>query len=114
MLLDFTKTGSLTRLPADGRLFSGAYTVSEAWSRAIYNHPSRPDGIVFRSRFDPAGKLAAIFDRDPHDWAVKGMRTWYEDLSLLAQLIRKTGMALQEFVAVAVTMKKGPKQEDLF
>jgi hypothetical protein len=114
MLLDLTKTGSLTRLPADARLFSGAYTVSQAWSRAIYTHPSQPDGIVFRSRFDPAGKLVAIFDREPHDWAVKGMGTWNENRSLLAQIIRKTGMALQESVAVPVTVKKGPKQEGLF
>ncbi len=61
-LVDLTGSG-LPKLGADSRLFSGDYRVSQSWGRAIWAHPSRPDGILYLSRHDPSRRSIAIFDR---------------------------------------------------
>ncbi|HEX5165057.1 MAG TPA: RES family NAD+ phosphorylase [Thermomicrobiales bacterium] len=61
-LVDLTADG-LIRLGADARLTTGQYTVSQRWSRAIWHHPERPDGVLYRSRHDPSRLSAALFDR---------------------------------------------------
>ena len=61
-LVDLTGSGR-ARLGADSRLFSGDYRISQAWSCAFWNHPSRPEGIQYRSRLDPSRYSVALFDR---------------------------------------------------
>lgn len=61
-LVDLTGSG-LPKLGADSRLFSGEYRLSQRWGRAIWAHPSRPDGILYLSRHDPSCQSVAIFDR---------------------------------------------------
>jgi hypothetical protein len=61
-LVDLTGPG-LPTLGADSRLFSGEYRLSQGWGRAIWAHPSRPDGILYLSRHDPSRRSLAIFDR---------------------------------------------------
>jgi hypothetical protein len=62
-LLDLTGKG-LARIGADARLASGDdYGLSQRWSKAIHEHPSQPDGILYRARHDPNRLSAAIFER---------------------------------------------------
>jgi len=39
------------------------YDVPQAWSRALFEHPIRPDGIAYHARHDDEGLCYAIFDR---------------------------------------------------
>lgn len=69
-LLDLTGKG-LARIGADARLTSGDdYGLSHRWSRAIHDHPSKPDGVLYRARHDPQRLSAAIFERVGPDLSV--------------------------------------------
>ena len=35
----------------------------QRWALALYRHPDRPDGIIYRARHDPACESLALFDR---------------------------------------------------
>jgi len=61
-LVDLVSSGGLARLGADARLCTGSYQVSRRWSRALHDHPSRPDGIRYPCRHDPARSAGAVFD----------------------------------------------------
>lgn len=51
----------MAHVRADNRLFTGAYSVSQSWSKAIYHHPYRVDGIRYHSRYDPEQFCYAFF-----------------------------------------------------
>jgi hypothetical protein len=53
----------LSRIGADNRLTATSYDLSQRWALALYDHPDRPDGLLYRSRHDPSRFCAAIFDR---------------------------------------------------
>jgi hypothetical protein len=56
-------SGGLTRLGTESSLTSGSgYKNTQRWSRALREHPSKPDGIYYRSRHDSARMAAALFD----------------------------------------------------
>ena len=38
------------------------YRITQAWSRAVFTHPDRPDGIMYRSRFDDDEICVALFE----------------------------------------------------
>jgi hypothetical protein len=59
--LDLFSTGGLTRIGADGRLFTGSYKIAQQWSRALRAHPSKPDGIRYPSRHDHTRVAYAIY-----------------------------------------------------
>lgn len=59
-VVDFTG-GGLARLSADSRLFSGYYYISQQWSENLLNHPSKPDGILYRSRHDPSRYCLGLY-----------------------------------------------------
>lgn len=61
-LVDITGEG-LARIGADAALCSGPYEVSQRWALAFWQHPSRPEGILYRARHDPARLCVAAFDR---------------------------------------------------
>ncbi|HLH36236.1 MAG TPA: RES family NAD+ phosphorylase [Alloacidobacterium sp.] len=63
--VDLYSTGGLTRIGADGRLFTGSYKIAQRWSRALRAHPSKPDGIRYPSRHDHTRIAYAIFSRPP-------------------------------------------------
>ena len=70
-VVDLTGSG-LSRIGADTRLSGGGdYELSQMWASAIYDHPSVPDGIVYRSRHDPERKSLAAFDRCSDVFEVK-------------------------------------------
>jgi hypothetical protein len=61
-LVDLRGPG-LRQLGADSRLWTGEYTISRRWALALHDHPDRPDGILYSSRYDPSQACAAIFER---------------------------------------------------
>lgn len=63
--IDLFSTGGLTRIGADGRLFTGSYKIARKWSAALRAHPSKPDGIRYPSRHDHTRVAYAIFSRSP-------------------------------------------------
>jgi hypothetical protein len=72
-LVDLTGTG-LTWLEADGRLFTGSYKIAQQWSSSFYTHPSKPDGIYYRSRHDPSRTCVAVYSRKKLDFKV--IKSW--------------------------------------
>lgn len=53
----------LAAIEADARLTSGPHRASQRWSRPLFEHPQRPDGIVWRSRADPEQIAVAVHER---------------------------------------------------
>ena len=92
-LVDLTGRG-LARLGADERLCSGGYDVAQRWARAIYLHPSQPDGIYYRARHDPSQRSVALFDRAEPDVQIQRDGTLLTDAVLLAQLLRRYHIGL--------------------
>jgi hypothetical protein len=64
-LADLTNGAALRSLSpdADNRINDGPHAVSQLWSRAFWAHPSRPDGLLYRSRRVPERCAIALFDR---------------------------------------------------
>ncbi|MEA2528505.1 MAG: hypothetical protein QOG89_149 [Thermomicrobiales bacterium] len=69
VLVDLTGAG-LAYMGADARLAAGEHRISQLWSRAFFDHPSRSDGILYPARHDPSRRAIALFERNEHDlWA---------------------------------------------
>lgn len=59
--VDLTGEG-LRRISCDNRIATEApYCNASLWSRALFEHPRKPAGIVYRSRHNPRLKCVAIF-----------------------------------------------------
>jgi hypothetical protein len=71
--IDLYATGGLTRIGADGRLFTGSYKVAQHWSAALKAHPSKPNGIRYPSRHDHTRVAYAIFSRPPSTFKVDSL-----------------------------------------
>lgn len=56
---------SLAILAATAEVVHGGlpYDVPQSWSKALFEHPLRPDGIAYYARHDDEGLCYAIFDR---------------------------------------------------
>jgi hypothetical protein len=56
---------SLAILGATAEVVHGGlpYDAPQAWSKALFDHPLRPDGIAYYARHDDEGLCYAIFDR---------------------------------------------------
>lgn len=61
--VDLTGAG-LRRISCDNQIATEQpyHTVGQ-WSRALFMHPQRPDGIIYRGRHNPQFKCIALFDR---------------------------------------------------
>jgi hypothetical protein len=69
VLVDLTGEG-LAHIGADSRLAAGEHRISQLWSRAFFDHPSLPDGIIYPARHDPSRRAIALFERpDIELWA---------------------------------------------
>jgi hypothetical protein len=85
-LVDLSASAGLARIGADGRLMDGSHAIAQRWSAALRNHPTKPAGILYRARHDPAKLAFAIFQcprnvfqttsrgslRDPHNVKLLG------------------------------------------
>lgn len=61
--VDLSAAG-LRRVSCDNRIATEKpYPATQAWSRAFFNHPQQPDGIIYRSRHNPKFHCVALFDR---------------------------------------------------
>lgn len=61
--VDLSSAG-LRRVSCDNRIATEKpYQTTLRWSRAFFEHPQRPDGIIYRSRHNPRFKCVALFDR---------------------------------------------------
>jgi hypothetical protein len=68
-LVDLTTGPALRRLSptTDSRISTGTHAVSQRWAAAFWNHPARPDGILYPCRRAPELHSVALFDRvQPH------------------------------------------------
>jgi hypothetical protein len=66
-VVDLTGPG-LSNIGADGRLCAGDdYALSQLWSRALWCHPDRPDGLLYRARHDQGRTSLALFKSDDQD-----------------------------------------------
>lgn len=61
-LIDLASSGSLARIGADARLFSGSHAIAQRWSAALRAHPTNPAGLLYPARHDPARNACALFD----------------------------------------------------
>jgi hypothetical protein len=61
-LMDLVHSGGLARIGADSRLFAGDHKIAQRWSRILREHPSKPDGLLYPSRHDPARLACALYD----------------------------------------------------
>ena len=87
--MDLVASGGLTRLGAEGSLANGrGYRNSQRWSGALRSHPEKPDGIYYRSRYDPALKACALYDRcQPFVEAVENCGAWAGQPVLLGDIL---------------------------
>ena len=85
---------SLARLGVTAELAAGVdYALSQLWSRGLWEHSDRPDGILYRSRHDSA-LCVALFDRAKDALAIVKDCSLAEDPKRLARLLRRYGLAL--------------------
>jgi hypothetical protein len=88
-LVDLVASGGLTRLGADGSLANGlGYRNSQRWSEALRSHPAKPDGIYYRSRYDPALTACALFDHcQPLVRIIESCGSWADHPVLLGAIL---------------------------
>ena len=88
-LIDLSNSGGLARIGADSRLFSGSHAVAQQWSRALRQHPSRPDGIVYPARHDAARNACAIYECSPNTFKLssKGSLLEHQHAPLLGTIL---------------------------
>ena len=86
---------SLARLGVTAELASGSdYAVSQLWSRALWEHGDRPDGILYPSRHDDSALCVAVYDRAKDGLAIVRDPSLAEDPQQLARLLRRYGLGL--------------------
>ena len=96
-LVDLTG-GGLARVGADARLCSGEHRVARQWSRALWAHPSQPDGLLYPARHDPSRPCLALFDRARDAVAAEALGSLAEPrhVRLLAAILDAYGFGLIE------------------
>jgi hypothetical protein len=76
--IDLVEPGGLTSIGADGRLVTGSYKVAQQWSAALKRHPTKPDGIRYRSRHAPERIAYAIYTRSRATFSVSSMGSFMD------------------------------------
>ena len=94
--IDLIEPGGLTSIGADGRLITGSYKIAQQWSAALKNHPTKPDGIRYRSRHAPERIAYAIYTRSPTTFSVSSMGSFTapENEILFKTVLRTYKLAL--------------------
>ena len=96
-LVDLAGEG-LAKIGADASLTSGNIgdSLVHEWSKAIYDHPQTPDGILYRARHDPSTLAAAIFERAASAIATDSTHSLLDPphVSLLASILERYDFAL--------------------
>lgn len=85
----------LAKLGVTAELASGSdYTLSQLWSRALWEHTDAPDGILYRPRHDDSAFCVAIYDRAKEGLAMVEDHSLVEDPQQLAKLLRRYALGL--------------------
>jgi hypothetical protein len=98
-LVDLTQSGALVRVGADSRLFSAEHAIARLWSKAFYDHPAKPDGLMYPSRLDPSKHAIALFEGRSDKIVELARERWYATGSprkLLAEIIEHYDLAVIE------------------
>lgn len=62
VVIDLSHSGALARIGADSRLFSGSHAIAQRWSTALRDHATKPAGLLYPARHDPARNACALYD----------------------------------------------------
>lgn len=73
---------------------SNDYAVSQLWSRALWQHPDKPDGILYRSRHDDSALCVAVYNRAKDGLVVIRDESLVEDAQGLARVLKRYGVGL--------------------
>ncbi|HWE51608.1 MAG TPA: RES family NAD+ phosphorylase [Bryobacteraceae bacterium] len=98
-LVDLTSSGSLVRIGADARLFSGSYPPAQRWSEALHGHPVNADGLLYPSRLDPSHHGIALFEDRAPELRELMRQSWYApgaQYRLLSEIIEHYKLDLIE------------------
>jgi hypothetical protein len=85
-LVDLTQPGALVKIGADARLFSASHRIAQWWSKALHDHRSRVDGLLYPSRPDPTCHSIALFDDRAPELIEISRQNWYAPGPLRATL----------------------------
>jgi hypothetical protein len=77
-----------------GLTSSTDYALSQAWSRALWEHVVALDGLVYRSRHDDSALCIALYDRAKGGLAVVADDCLTADPRLLARLLKRYDLGL--------------------
>ncbi len=91
-LVDLAGPG-LSLLRADNRLTTGSYRAAQRWSRAFWSHADCPDGILYRSRFNPSLRCLALFDRAGSSCSTRDLGS-LANLSFLGEMLDRYRLSL--------------------
>jgi len=96
VLMDLVSSGGLTRIGAEGSLSSGSgYKNSQRWSKALRDHPAKPDGIYYYSRHDPSRTACALYEHCASALEVVGPPVrWDADPALLGSILDHYGFGI--------------------
>lgn len=79
---------ALARIGATAEVVHGGlpYDISQAWAKALHDHPARPDGLAYTARHDDEALCFALFDRAGDALAEKARDValdadWFWDLA---------------------------------
>src|SRR5262249_33992346 len=95
-LVDLTHGPALLLISpdADNRINDGPHVVSQRWALAFWAHPSRPDGLYYRSRRAPERHSIALFDRVAADLVADCAQNLLRDPERLGTIFDYFGCAL--------------------
>jgi hypothetical protein len=80
----------MIRIGANASVTSGVdCSCSKRWSRALYNHPARPDGILYRATHDNNQFTVALFDRAGNALDAGTTAPLLSDLVLLGRILER-------------------------
>lgn len=86
----------LAKIGATSSIVSGRYRVSREWSRIIWDHPQKPDGLIYRCRHDDDQLAVALFDRSKSAVVMKDTVGLRDDLLLFGRLLNRYELALDD------------------
>jgi RES domain len=80
----------MIRIRANAGVTSGVdHGCSQRWSRALYNHSARPDGIIYRATHDNDQLAAVLFDRAGNALDAGTTAPVLSDLVLLGRILER-------------------------
>jgi hypothetical protein len=85
---------ALAQLGATAPVSSGLHPPARQWSRAIYDHPTAPDGIAYRSNHDNGELCVALFERASARLGAAGSQPIMTNRSRLAALLARYKVGL--------------------